>query len=300
MDYQKIYDEFILNRRGIENSISGYFERHHIIPRAIGGTDSPENIINLKPEDHFFSHLLLAKIHGGKMWAPIAFMVGGKRKNWKPCKSRREYAWAVREMAKNFGGENSYQFDQKIYSLEHKDYRTWQGLQSEMVNIGISKSLGNMLVKGRVKTAKGWYLQGNRPETFSLAEFIKKKHPMKRHDVLHFVHKDGRKFSGTLMDFWTTFKISKPCACRLVNGKQIEASGWKMAGSKLKRKPVIARIYIIQKNDVVIKGTSREIAEILGKTPKALDVAMSRLSTGAMKDYNGFALVGYEGGKNYG
>lgn len=300
MNYKKIYAAFIADRFLKQSSISGYFEKHHIVPRSLGGSDDPSNIINLIPEDHFFSHLLLAKIHGGKMWAPIAFMVGGQRKNWKPCKSRREYAWAVREMAKNVGGINSHQFDHKIYKLEHEDYRRWEGLQSEMVNIGISKSLGNMLLKGRIKTAKGWYLYGNRPETFSLAEFIKKKHPMKRHDVLHFVHKDGREFSGTLMDFWTTFRISKPCACRLVNGKQISAHGWKMRGSTLKRKPDVARTYTIEDGATQIVGTAREIAAILGKEEKPINAGLSKLKTGLVANYLGYTLVNFTGGRKIG
>lgn len=299
MNYQKIYKSFIDDRLAKQDNLSGYFEKHHILPRALGGSDDASNIINLLPEDHFFSHLLLAKIYGGKMWAPIAFMVGGNRKNWKPCKSRREYGWAIREMAKNVSGENSYQFDRTIYELEHQNYKTWRGVQSEFSDIGISKSLGNMLIKGRVKTAKGWYLKGKRPDTFTLADYIRKSHPMKRDDVFEFVHKDGSEFSGTLMDFWTKFKISKPCACRLVNGKQIQASGWKIKGSTLKRKPDPARIFTLEDGNRKIVGTAREIANIMGKTDKAVQVATSKLVKGEIKSYNGYVLVNYCGGKNF-
>lgn len=39
------------------------FERHHAIPRCMGGLNLPENIVNLTPREHIHAHLLLAKIH---------------------------------------------------------------------------------------------------------------------------------------------------------------------------------------------------------------------------------------------
>jgi len=32
--------------------IEGYFEKHHIIPRSLGGTNDPENIVNLTSREH--------------------------------------------------------------------------------------------------------------------------------------------------------------------------------------------------------------------------------------------------------
>src|SRR5574343_1409425 len=109
MDYARIYAEFIADRLAKQPEKPAYFERHHIMPKSLGGGDEPENIIRLTPEDHFFAHLLLAKVHGGAMWAPIAFMVGGSRKDYKPTVSRKSHGWSARAMAKNRSGENAYQ-----------------------------------------------------------------------------------------------------------------------------------------------------------------------------------------------
>jgi len=46
-------------------------ERHHIIPKCLGGQNGPDNLVNLTYSDHMFSHLLLAKIYGGGL--AIAF-----------------------------------------------------------------------------------------------------------------------------------------------------------------------------------------------------------------------------------
>ena len=42
------------------NSNSGsYVEKHHIIPRCIGGSDHKENLVSLTAREHFVCHLLL-------------------------------------------------------------------------------------------------------------------------------------------------------------------------------------------------------------------------------------------------
>ncbi len=39
-----------------------YLERHHIIPKCIGGTDEPVNIVPLTAREHFICHWLLTKM----------------------------------------------------------------------------------------------------------------------------------------------------------------------------------------------------------------------------------------------
>lgn len=40
-----------------------YFESHHIVPRSLGGGDERKNLICLTAGDHYFAHLLLAKMY---------------------------------------------------------------------------------------------------------------------------------------------------------------------------------------------------------------------------------------------
>jgi hypothetical protein len=53
---------------------NGYVERHHILPKALGGSDDSSNLVALTAREHFLVHLLLAKIHGGDMWLPVVRM----------------------------------------------------------------------------------------------------------------------------------------------------------------------------------------------------------------------------------
>jgi len=47
--------------------IDGYSEKHHIIPKSMGGTDDRSNLIALTPRQHFVAHWMLWKTYGGSM-----------------------------------------------------------------------------------------------------------------------------------------------------------------------------------------------------------------------------------------
>ena len=58
------YEEFIQNileTRGRFNCGDGYHERHHIIPKCLGGGNEEENLIDLFAKEHFIAHKLLAQ-----------------------------------------------------------------------------------------------------------------------------------------------------------------------------------------------------------------------------------------------
>jgi hypothetical protein len=61
MNYQRLYDELISYR--LSNPAIGYVERHHILPKSMGGSDDPTNLVVLSGREHWVAHLLLYKIH---------------------------------------------------------------------------------------------------------------------------------------------------------------------------------------------------------------------------------------------
>jgi len=54
--------------------VNGYVERHHILPKALGGSDDSSNLVALTAREHFIAHLLLARIYGGSMWHAVTIM----------------------------------------------------------------------------------------------------------------------------------------------------------------------------------------------------------------------------------
>jgi hypothetical protein len=64
MDYHKIYDKFVEKARNRETLVSGMeIHRHRVVPKCLGGDNSPDNFIMVTKREHAFCHLLLAKIY---------------------------------------------------------------------------------------------------------------------------------------------------------------------------------------------------------------------------------------------
>lgn len=98
MNYSAAYYRLIEAAR--HQSLQGYVERHHIFPRALGGTNDPSNLIDLTPKQHFIAHRLLAKMYGGPMWAALAYMSRSGTKSAKGvCVTSRTYDYIKQQDA---------------------------------------------------------------------------------------------------------------------------------------------------------------------------------------------------------
>lgn len=62
MNYQRIYCQIIF-RAQLRGEPDCYFEKHHIIPRSLGGGNAKSNIVKLTAREHYLAHWLLYKIH---------------------------------------------------------------------------------------------------------------------------------------------------------------------------------------------------------------------------------------------
>jgi hypothetical protein len=63
--YTKWYNN-IIAKASARVTRAGYFEKHHIIPKSIGGTNDKCNLIYLTAKEHFICHLLLTKMTEGE------------------------------------------------------------------------------------------------------------------------------------------------------------------------------------------------------------------------------------------
>lgn len=79
--YVNRYNKFIDNCISI-NKISqpSYVEKHHIIPKCLGGKDNVENIVSLSARQHFIAHFMLAKAYGGSLWFAYMQMAASPKK----------------------------------------------------------------------------------------------------------------------------------------------------------------------------------------------------------------------------
>lgn len=71
--YTSTYYAIINRAKSRDLSKDVYTEKHHIIPRSLGGSNSKNNLVNLTAREHRLCHLLLPKMtisedHTRKMW----------------------------------------------------------------------------------------------------------------------------------------------------------------------------------------------------------------------------------------
>ncbi|MCS7316845.1 MAG: HNH endonuclease [Candidatus Dojkabacteria bacterium] len=88
MNYEKIYYKLIkkAKNRSLESNIK--YEKHHVIPRCLGGSNKKENIVYLTYREHFLAHLLLLKIYDNHpKLLKACMMMGVGRQN------SRKYSW---------------------------------------------------------------------------------------------------------------------------------------------------------------------------------------------------------------
>lgn len=76
--YTNIYFNIIKSAQ-IRDLLSGYSEKHHIIPKSLGGSNKKDNLVILTAREHFICHWLLTKMVLGqdkyKMWNAFSCML---------------------------------------------------------------------------------------------------------------------------------------------------------------------------------------------------------------------------------
>ena len=116
MDYQKIYNN--ITRRGQNRILEGYSEKHHIVPRCMGGTDEVTNLVSLTPEEHYLCHLLLVKIHPKNIrLVKVAMFMVSSTDNVK--RNNKAYVWLKRQYSEYMRGPNNPQKINPIKGEQH-------------------------------------------------------------------------------------------------------------------------------------------------------------------------------------
>ena len=80
--YYKWYKELTSKQ---DRSLECYTEKHHIVPKSMGGLDTKENLVVLTAREHYIAHLLLTKCvekkYRGKILNAYIMMAQVKDKN---------------------------------------------------------------------------------------------------------------------------------------------------------------------------------------------------------------------------
>jgi hypothetical protein len=124
MNYNKIYNQIV--ERAKNRMLEGYIEKHHIIPKCIGGTNDEINTIALTAREHFLCHLLLCEIY--------------------PDESKLKYALFLMSIGKQKNKNKHYKINNRLYErlkLEYALFLTGRK-QSDKTKLKKSESMKNI------------------------------------------------------------------------------------------------------------------------------------------------------------
>ena len=172
--YYKWYKELTSKQ---DRSLECYTEKHHIIPRSMGGKDTNKNLVVLTAREHYIAHLLLTKCvekkYIGKMLHAYVMMAKVKDSNQKRFykinsrifearkiesnKLKREYRHtkeARENISKNLKGIPKPEFTEehkKNISKGHKGQKAWnKGLKGVIKATEETKAKMRESAKGRI------------------------------------------------------------------------------------------------------------------------------------------------------
>ena len=168
MNYAKVYSDFIADRQNKEAAVvaSGvYTEKHHVLPRSLGGGDEAANLVSLTAGDHYFAHLLLAKVHGGTQWAGVWALLGLSQNGTRSSdltwlRGRKLWVTVAREKAAKLSrGANNKQANKTVYTWvnEHTG-ETLVGTRHDLpVNHAAKKEVSDYFLGKTFTTASGFF-----------------------------------------------------------------------------------------------------------------------------------------------
>jgi hypothetical protein len=136
--YSKWYFN-IISAAQLRSEAEGYFEKHHIVPKALGGNNRKENLIKLTAREHFICHWLLTKMvsnskHKYQMWNAFSCMLyreNSSQQRYKISSRKFEIIKQVGSQIKSerFTGKNNPMYGKrgdlnpnygKIWTDEHR------------------------------------------------------------------------------------------------------------------------------------------------------------------------------------
>lgn len=211
MNYLKIYEDLIESRKMQPKLENEYYERHHILPRCMGGTNENTNLVYLTAEDHFIAHLLLAKAYGGKLWYGVTAMMRSKSKFRL---TNRHMVGAARRIVTLMGRDDT---EHKFIELRTGEIisETQYGMR---VRFGLSRTETSLLVSGKITYARGYCLANIDVMTRLNPNHI---------EVLSLKHvKTGEIFCGTRQEIYNLPKLCTQSVTRLTTMRTVESNGY--------------------------------------------------------------------------
>jgi hypothetical protein len=220
--YTTTYYNIIYKAQSRPVSNEMYTEKHHIIPKSLGGSSLPENLVKLTAREHFICHLLLIKMLSGQFKHKMAFalsrmLTSGKNHNrYYPSSRLYELARKHRSAAISYshkGIPESAESNIKR-SLATKGISKGPKTEEHKRNLSISK-------KGKPSKRKG-IPSGKKGITYVEQFGIEKALELKK---IKSEKLKGREFSNKTKELWSKNRKGKNIGGNNPNAKTITING---------------------------------------------------------------------------
>ena len=241
MNYQKIYDS-IIDRSKSRSRPDCYCEKHHIVPKCMGGLDSKDNIAILTAREHFIAHKLICKIYPDNIKLRFALVcmssngsksaVGHTVSSSEYQRIRESYSHALKKNHPRRGIKLSKDMRLKISEcsprLSGKDHPMFGRKHSEetkeKMRVKSKRSSGKdhpMYGKSHSEETREKMSESQNKTVTSRWNYDKNHHHLRNKET-------GETFIGTRYDFCKKYSASSTCGgiSRLLSGKQKTFKGW--------------------------------------------------------------------------
>ena len=148
MNYEEIYSKIISRAKEAnrEKGVETYYEKHHIVPRCIGGSNEKSNMVLLTAKEHFLCHKILTYIYKESKQLAFAFIaicnVRNKGQVHRYTPTSREYQQAKQHYGQLMQGSGNPRYGKEGY---------WKGKQKSEEHIDKIRcgNLGNQNRRGK-------------------------------------------------------------------------------------------------------------------------------------------------------
>lgn len=224
--YKSVYDQIIARAR--TRTIEGvYTEKHHILPRSLGGDDTLDNFAVLTFREHRIAHKLLVKFTSGDCKKKMAYALRMMliRSSMK-CKTSISPSVETRKMISNSIKLKYAANPAIIENLKTQRALQVMGPHTDETRRKIKESNIKYWASDQGAESKKKISDANRGKTYARGAKRSDDHRriisenLRDHTVYSFENmKTGQILIGTRQDFCTTLSIPREDIHNLVSGK---------------------------------------------------------------------------------